>query len=254
MRRFGLVVVAGVAVVLLASTAVGADKPRRFPTSFPGGCARADFQSRGRTVRAEQCDAGPGSPAAVVLYGCGGFSAFAQRLAVDLAEQGITTLEVDYFWLTPPPRNRGFCNEPAAFGRAFPVWIRVVDDAARSLRLDHSRVGVVGWSLGGGVALAAAESKPANGRRPFDAVAAFSTGDLGGFPAALRLLPPTLLLSGGPHDAIPARDTRSLFDVLRKDGVVSQLYVYGDGTHQWPGAQGTAGIRRASAFLRRYLR
>ena len=30
-------------------------------------------------------------------------------------------------------------------------------------------------------------------------------------------------------------------------------FIYGNGTHNWPGAQGSAGIARAAAFLLRYL-
>jgi hypothetical protein len=35
--------------------------------------------------------------------------------------------------------------------------------------------------------------------------------------------------------------------------VQAQLYDYGDGTHRWTGAQGTAGIAVAERFLRAVL-
>ena len=133
----------------------------------------------------------------------------------------------------------------------FPVWRQEAVDAATALRArGFGKVGVVGWSMGGGVALGSAEL-PAH---PFAAVAGFSTGGFGEAQTSLRSLPPTILLSGGPHDAIPASDTRALYRAIRAAGVTSSFYVYGNGSHGWPGAQGSAGIAKAAAFLRAHLR
>jgi dipeptidyl aminopeptidase/acylaminoacyl peptidase len=67
-------------------------------------------------------------------------------------------------------------------------------------------------------------------------------------------MPPTILLSAGATDAIPLAETLPLYEALRRAGVASSLFVYPHGSHGWPGHQGTLGIERASAFLRRYLR
>src|SRR5437868_7627655 len=77
---------------------------------FPAGCVRADFSSSGGRVRSELCRAAPGATAVLVLHGCGGFSTFDHRLAVELPRAGISTLDVDYFGLTPPPGTKGFCG------------------------------------------------------------------------------------------------------------------------------------------------
>ena len=243
-------VLAVVAVALVAAhPAPAAGFPR-----FGGGCSRADFRSGHSVVRAEFCPAhrGPGA-AVVVLHGCGGFSTFDHRLVTSLPAFGISTLDVDYFGPTPPPGTRGFCNGAGAFDSAFPVWIRVVDDAAKKLRTlpGVSHVGVVGWSLGGGVAVAAASGPPSS--RPFQALAGFSTGSFGA-AANASLEPPTILLSGGSTDAIPLSRTLPLYLALRAAKVPSQLYVYPHGSHSWPGRQGTLGIAHAAAFLLRYLR
>jgi dienelactone hydrolase len=222
---------------------------------FGSGCSRDDFRSGGAPVRAELCRAGTGATrAVVVLHGCGGFSTFDHRLAVELPHYGISTLDVDYFEPTPPPGKKGFCDAHGSVGNVFATWIRVVDDAARTLAagagVGSGGVGVVGWSLGGGVAIAAAAG--AGGRRPFHAVAGFSTGafDAG---AVARLLPPTILLSGGRTDAIPLSETLPLYHALRAAHVPSALYVYPHGSHNWPARQGTLGIAHAAAFLRRHL-
>jgi dienelactone hydrolase len=247
-RRLALI--ATIALAAATSAAAGG-----FPR-FGSGCARDDFTVSGRTVRAELCRAAsPAQRAVVVLHGCGGFSTFDHRIATTLPKDGISTLDVDYFALTPPPGKKGFCDAGAAIGSAFPLWLQTVAAAAARLRatpgISPRAVGVVGWSLGGGLAVATAEqlARP----RGFDAIAAFSTGAFGAAADASKL-PPTILLSAGRTDAIPLAETLPLYRALRAAHVPSSLFVYARGSHGWPGAQGAAGIAHAAAFLRRYLR
>jgi dienelactone hydrolase len=219
---------------------------RPFPR-FGAGCVRADFRSGGETIRAERCGPASGKRAVIVLHGCGGFSTFDHTLAADLPRLAIATLDVDYFEPTPPPGTKGFC-EGFAGANPFPAWERVAVDAARSLRPHYARVGAVGWSLGAGVALAAAEDDHA-----FDAVAAFSAL---AFPAGLARaarLPPTIFLDGGSRDIVPPANARAWYAAAKRARVPTALYVYGNGTHDWPGRQGELGRARAAAFLRRYL-
>jgi dienelactone hydrolase len=133
--------------------------------------------------------------------------------------------------------------------------VTVVRDAAAALGrapgVDPKGIGVVGWSLGGGLALAVASTQ--GGGHPFHAVAGFSTGGFG-VESLAASLPPTILLSGGRTDAIPLSETLPLFQALRAAHVPSALYVYPHGSHNWPGRQGTLGIEHAAAFLKRHLR
>jgi dienelactone hydrolase len=251
-KRSGSVVALGVLVALVLA---GAARPGGFP-HFGAGCSRDDFTSGGTTIRAELCRAGSGPRrAVVVLHGCGGFSTFDHRLVAELPRFGISTLDVDYFAPTPPPGVKGFCNARSRARDAFPSWVEVARDAGRALRgggvAPPTGVGVVGWSLGGAVAIEAAAAP--TGQRIFAAVAAFSTGGRGATPAFAALLPPTILLSAGTTDAIPLAETLPLFRALRAAHVASSLYVYPHGSHDWPGRQGTLGIRHAAAFLRAHL-
>ncbi len=240
-----------VAGIVCVPAVAGGAPAVRFPR-FGAGCVREDVPSMGSLVRAEFCRATrPTGAAVIVLHGCGGFSTFDHRLATTLPRYGISTLDLDYFEPTRPPGTKGFCNAPSGFETAFPRWIRVTTDAATKLRgiAGVRHVGIVGWSLGGGVAVAAAASNP--GR--FDALAGFSTGAFGAAGVASRL-PPTILLSGGSTDAIPLSETLPLYQSLRRAHVPAELYVYPRGSHDWPGKQGALGIARTSRFLLEHLR
>jgi dienelactone hydrolase len=242
-------VAALVAGLAAAAVAHGALFPR-----LPRECSRSDYSSSGVLVRAALCLPSGSAmvPAAIVLHGCGGFDTFDHRLAVELPQAGIATLYVDYFAPTPPPGRKGFCG--GGGGDAFAVWQREVVAAAahlrRQARVEPRRVAVVGWSLGGGLALATSAEHP----RLFQARVAFSTGVPPGIRVhAVHGTPPTLLLSGGPGDAIPLAWTQHLYRILRAAGVKVTLYDYGHGVHTWPHAQGSVGVAVAERFLRRAL-
>ena len=256
------IVVACAAAAAVAGAAVGARSGRpplqKFPTIAPY-CHRAAFASRGRSVRAALCRQ-PGTasvPAVVVLHGCGGFGGIDQILARDLPLDGIATYYVDYFGLTPPPTPRGFCGARVNFEQTFHTWQRVVVDATNALKrqpgIAGARVGAIGWSLGGGVALVTGEygaGRTPRRHSPFKALVVLSAFDVGRRVAAL---PPTLLLSGGSGDAVPVFDARHLYRKLVRAHVPVELRIYPHGTHQWKGAQRVAAERWIVAFLQRYL-
>jgi dienelactone hydrolase len=244
---------------VLASAAGGAPK-QPLPT-FPRNsslCHRADFSSGGHRVRAALCrPAGSARmPAVVVLHGCGGFGGIDEVLARDLPSHGVATYYIDYFGLTPEPSKRGFCGSPR-IETSFATWQRVVVDATSALKrmpsIDPGRVGAVGWSLGGGLALVTGEygagTTPLR-HSPFHALVvltAFDDSD------PVGALPPTLVLSGGSGDAVPVSDARALYRSLRAAHVPAVLHVYPHGTHQWKGRQRLAGEQWTFDFLRRYL-
>ena len=170
-----------------------------------------------------------------------------------LPAYGVSTLDVDYFGLIPAAGDKGFCDGGRREFNVFGVWTTIAIDAAAKLRqLPGVRhVGIVGWSLGGGVAVRAAVAAH-SARRPFGALVGFSTGSFGAESVASEL-PPTMLLSGGSKDAIPLQETLPLYQALKADHVPAALFVYRHGSHNWPGRQGELGIEHAAAFLRRYL-
>jgi len=259
-RVLGVVVLAAIVAGVLAYTAArdAAAALPPFPSISPL-CHRADFPSRGRTVRAALCRA-PGAtrlPAMIVLHGCGGFGGIDEVLARYLPQHGIATLYVDYFGLTPPPGKHGFCDAGMRIGSAFPVWQRIVVDSAAALSrapgIDPGHVGVLGWSLGGGLALATAQygarSTPLR-RSRFRVVVVLSAYD---DSSNVGALPPTLVLSGGSGDAVPVANALALYAALRRAHVPAVLHVYPHGNHFWRKRQGIAAERWTLAFLGRYL-
>jgi dienelactone hydrolase len=244
---------------VLASAAGGAPKQPlpTFPRISPL-CHRADFSSGGHLVRAALCrQAGSARmPAVVVLHGCGGFGGIDEVLARDLPSHGVATYYIDYFGLTPEPSKRGFCGSPR-IETSFATWQRIVVDATNALKrmpsIDPARVGAIGWSLGGGLALVTGEygagTTPLR-HSPFHALVVLSAFDDSGPVGAL---PPTLVLSGGSGDAVPVSDARALYRSLRAAHVPAVLHVYPHGTHQWKGRQRLAGEQWTFDFLRRYL-
>jgi dienelactone hydrolase len=221
-------------------------------------CHRADFSSSGRSVRAALCRPTKSArlPAVVVLHGCGGFGGIDEVLARDLPSQGVATYYIDYFGLTPQPSKRGFCGSPR-IETSFATWQRIVVDATTALKrmpgIDPTRVGAIGWSLGGGLALLTGEygagTTPLR-HSPFHALVVLSAFD---HSAQVAALPPTLVLSGGSGDAVPVSDARALYRSLQAAHVPAVLHVYPHGTHQWKGRQRLAGERWTFDFLRRYL-
>ena len=257
--------VAAAALATLGAIAPGGEATRaraaslpRFPSISPL-CHRTDFESQGRTVRAALCRPAGGAtmPAAIVLHGCGGMGGIDGVLARDLPAHGVAAYYIDYFGLTPAPSKRGFCGAGDAIGQAFPVWQQIVVDATRALAripgIDPSRIGAVGWSMGGGLALLAAQygagSTPLR-RSPFRALVVLSTFDES---SNARALPPTLVLSGGRHDIVPASEAVALYHTLKQAHVPAELHVYPNGNHNWKGRQRIAGERWTFSFLRRYL-
>jgi carboxymethylenebutenolidase len=145
--------------------------------------------------------------------------------------------------------------------RQFQAWKTAVRDAVtyvRTLdRVDGERVGLVGFSLGAYLAVAAASEK--------DLRIAAVIDFFGGLPRALRpgvkRLPPTLIIHGESDAVVPVREAYALAELLAARDVPHEVKVYpgvghvfGDNRGGFAWAAALDAEVRASAFLEKHLR
>jgi dienelactone hydrolase len=204
--------------------------------------------SGGRPVAVEHVGApAPGrGPAVVLVHGSDGPVARYRSVARELAEAGFHVFLPHYFDRTGHGRASG-----PAIARGLPAWTATVQDtvsyAAAQADVDPERIGVLGLSLGGGIALAAASRDTRV--KALVTVAGFVPGTMD--PAAP--LPPTLILHGEKDRVVPVRTARQLQLFLAEKGTPREAKIYPDEGHAFsPAAQADAG-RRIAAFLKRHL-
>lgn len=167
-----------------------------------------------------------------------------QFAAQTLANSGYTVLLPRYFEVTGDSRARY-----GDIRSKFPIWLRTLEGvlAEPPPGTQPRRIGLVGFSLGGALALSlASRSSRVN------AVVNFFGFEPAGLGEA-RKLPPTLILHGSADRVVPVGNAASIERVIRLRGGTVESHVYpgeGHGLSQasWPDA-----IERAQAFLQRHL-
>jgi carboxymethylenebutenolidase len=145
--------------------------------------------------------AGDGAPALVMLQEIFGVNAAMQEKARRFARLGFTVLVPDLFWrlqprvalgYTEPERKKGF----ELFNRFdFAAGVKDIAAAARWLEPRHSAVGVVGFCLGGKLAVTSSAAYP------FAAVASVYGVKLEADKARLRAIDVPLQIHVGDSDA-----------------------------------------------------
>jgi carboxymethylenebutenolidase len=182
----------------------------------------------------------------VLVHGSDGPVARYRSIARELTEAGFRVFLPHYFDRTGDRRVSG-----PAIARNLPPWTAAVQDAvsyaAAQADVDPERIGVLGLSLGGGIALAAA-SRDAR-VKALVTVAGFVPGTMN--PTAP--LPPTLILHGEKDRVVPVRTARQLQIFLAEKGAPQEAKIYPDEGHAFsPAARADAG-RRIAALLKRHL-
>ena len=132
------------------------------------------------------------------------------------------------------------------------VWTETVRDAltfaSRQTGVDPARLGLLGISLGGGLALATAQKD--------DRVRALVV-DFGFVPTSFNpagRLPPTLVLHGAGDRVVPVSNAQALRTVLERRGIPHEVQIYPGQEHGFAGKAQADAARRIRAFLDRYLR
>jgi dipeptidyl aminopeptidase/acylaminoacyl peptidase len=209
------------------------------------------FTSGGKPIEIERFDAPLGGrrPTVLLLHGADGLNN-AERYRTGgriLAAAGYNVFFVHYLGRTD--QSRAYYQTIA---RHFPAWAETVRDAlsfvARQPGVDANRLGLVGTSLGGALAIAVA----ADDRRVKAVVDYFGFVPRGFTESATRL-PPTLVMHGAKDAIVPVSNAYALEALLKRLGAPHEVVVYPDQAH---GLYGTAQIdaaQRTATFLNRYL-
>lgn len=203
-----------------------------------------------RRVTVERYEpAGPGPfPAVLVLHGRDGLTGGSPRyrlLARQTAGQGFAAFLVHYFGGARPTREAS--DVPQFLG-----WVERVREAITYATsqpcVDARRIGLVGISLGGYLALAVAARDPR-----VKAVVECCGGLPDPVARELKRMPPVLILHGVDDAVVPVEEAKRLAALLKEKGLPFEQFLYpGEGHTLGPFATLNAAIRTAD-FLRRHL-
>ena len=136
--------------------------------------------------------------------------------------------------------------------RHYPAWMKTLWDAvsfvAQQPTVDPSRIGLLGFSLGGYLAVSAASID-----NRIRAVVEF----FGGLPKEMKLfmrrLCPILILHGDQDPTVPVSEAYHLQQVLEKRNIPYELKIYPGAGHGFTGETWRdAGVRSLS-FLNKHL-
>jgi carboxymethylenebutenolidase len=217
------------------------------------------FRAGGKAVRVEQF--GPAAagkhPAVVLLHGSDGLEASGalyRHCARGLAGEGYVVLLVHYFDRTGTSRTR-----PGEIRRVqFVPWLDTVREAVRYAakrpEVDGRRVGLVGFSLGAYLALAAAAQEDL----PVAAVIDLFGGLPGELHKDVKRLPPTLIVHGDADRTVPVAEAHALENLCRARRLPYEIHIYPGQDHLFRtapfGAEARHARRLSLAFLARHLK
>jgi len=207
------------------------------------------FESAGQRITVQQfIPAAEGKyPAILALHGSGGIrEGWSEQPSRLMAGQGFSVFVVHYFERTGTnwaDRDTTHCH--------FPDWMRTIGDAISfatcNPSVDANRIGLLGFSLGGYLALSVASVDPR-----VKAVVEF----FGGMPEELQgftRMPPVLILHGEEDRIVPVSEATRLQTLLERAETPYEMKLYPGAGHGFSGMQFLDAGQRAVKFLKRYL-
>jgi carboxymethylenebutenolidase len=187
-------------------------------------------------------------PAVIALHGSGGIrEGWAEQPASLLAGRGFAVFVLHYF-----ERTGTYWANDSTIRENFAPWMRTVSDAitfaSQQRRVDASRIGLLGFSLGGYLALSVATRDPR-----VKAVVEY----FGGLPEELthelKPLPPVLVLHGERDTVVPVTEAHKLQHLFESTGTPYQMKLYPSAGHGFSGFDLLDAGQRTLAFLKQYL-
>jgi dienelactone hydrolase len=188
--------------------------------------------------------AGP-FPAVVVLHGCSGFSSVYTIMAERLKSWGYVALAIDSLG----PRGRGkACVSGGRDGQPIDAYAGLNFLAAQHF-VDPDRIGLLGYSMGGGSALIAAERGLIEQVFPkkFRAVVAYYPAFCNGRTG--NMVAPTLILTGALDDWTPPGACRDLVKRAGDNGAGIDIVIYPNAYHAFDIPSFSAGRRYFGHWL-----
>jgi carboxymethylenebutenolidase len=193
--------------------------------------------------------AGEGGPGLVMLQEIFGVNAAMQDKARRFARLGFTVLVPDLFWRLQPRVSLGYTEEDRKKGFElfnrfdFKAGVADIAAAARWLEKKHPSVGVIGFCLGGKLAVAATAAYP------FKAVASLYGVKLEADKQRLRAIEVPLQIHVGDKDAhVPMQAVDEIKEAL-KDKPNAEVFVYPAAGHGFFNAARPEAYSPAAASL-----
>ena len=177
----------------------------------------------------------------VLMSGCGGIRPFNWDWARWFTDNGYEAIVVDSFG---PRHVDSVCTggNPTPLKRAYDAYAALTYLRTRP-EIDGARIGMIGWSHGGGAVLAADDEmfSKQQGVKPFKAaVALYPVCD--SMPA-LGVAAPLLILLGGADDWTPRFRCEDGVDRLSRAGDQVSDYVYPSATHSFDNTENVGIVR-----------
>jgi carboxymethylenebutenolidase len=236
-----------VALLVVAAALLRRVPPERRDESMSGVL---QFESGGKTIAIDRVSpVGEGKhPAVFLLHGSGGLDSGLHDRARELAGQGYVAMVLHYFDLPGVAQSDAVTSD-----RYFVAWMKLVADAlefaGKQPDVDGQRIGLMGYSLGGYLALEVAATNPR-----VAAVVDYFGGMSTLITDHLERMPPTLLLHGEQDFTVPVREARRLEKLFREKGFIFEIKTYPNQGHGFSGAAAVDAWERTLGFLDRYLK
>jgi carboxymethylenebutenolidase len=217
--------------------------------------SKTSYQSQGKTIAVERFE--PQSegkhPGVLVLHGSGGMwvgGSMFRDCARDLAGRGYVVHIVHYFDQTGTQ-----CVIPnrLLMVKHFRSWALAIAEGithlSRQPNVDPDRIGLLGFSLGGYLAVAEAMHDPR-----VSAVVEY----YGGVPVVLipelRRLPPTLILHGDSDEIVSVDEAHLLKRMLEERSLVFESKIYPGQGHAFTGDALRDARERTAAFFDKHVK